>query len=564
MNNIIGSPFGVSTAIQTALNNIGEEIAESRELYLSNYDSFNGAVSAVSSLGKSLIIDQPIDLGGANVDCLGVGLVWLSEGNLISNGTVNINGCHITAGRFKIFNDDVTLLGTPDLTPVEEFEPSSKEYTDTKVSLIGNQVSDLQAFLGYTDDDIMGLEVDFENKTFTRLAGAVNRTPGEMFDNVQAFGGRRRCNITDDGKVLAYHGEAAYTETGKLTQAITLGEETYPIGHQVQVMVEQPKFYYRVIPLKLEKAEKGFHNRKARYYVSDVKKDGFKLHPAFIHDGKENNFIYLSAYEGSVFDVSADAYLLADEQIADFTATTGDKLSSIGNAKPASGLTQNLTRANTRILAQNRGTGWFQPYAATVSATQLLFLIEYASFNTQSKIGEGVMKTDDGLTNMAELTGATTNLGNTSGEVVNGSVTYRGEENFWGNIWKWIDGLNIEAKGLHNLYVADHGFADDIGVDPYKDAGITLSKSSGYVSAFAYNEEFDWLFFASETAGDSALPIGDNFYQNYTYDGWLVALLGGSWYHGSNAGGFYWSVGAASSFRSRSLGGRLVYVPNVA
>jgi hypothetical protein len=227
-------------------------------------------------------------------------------------------------------------------------------------------------------------------------------------------------------------------------------------------------------------------------------------------------------------------------------------------------LTQNLTRANTRILAQNRGTGWFQPYAATVSATQLLFLIEYASFNTQSKIGEGVMKTDDGLTNMAELTGATTNLGNTSGEVVNGSVTYRGEENFWGNIWKWIDGLNIEAKGLHNLYVADHGFADDIGVDPYKDAGITLSKSSGYVSAFAYNEEFDWLFFASETAGDSALPIGDNFYQNYTYDGWLVALLGGSWYHGSNAGGFYWSVGAASSFRSRSLGGRLVYVPNVA
>ena len=81
-------------------------------------------------------------------------------------------------------------------------------------------------------------------------------------------------------------------------------------------MVEQPKFYYKVVPLKLEKVVdgKGFHMRKARYYVSDTKKAGFKLHPAFIHDGKEKNFIYLSAYEGSVFDVSAGQYILNDAQ----------------------------------------------------------------------------------------------------------------------------------------------------------------------------------------------------------------------------------------------------------
>ncbi len=312
------------------------------------------------------------------------------------------------------------------------------------------------------------------------------------------------------------------------------------------------------------KVAKGFHNRKARYYVSDVKKAGFKLHPAFIHNGKEKNFIYLSAYEGSIYDKSAEAYLLADQQIADFTATTGDKLSSIGNAKPASGLTQDLTRAKTRILANNRGIGWNQAYAATVAATQLLFAIEYASFNTQSKIGFGVQKADDGATNMAEPTGATTLLGNASGSVANGSVSYRGEENFWMNIWKWVDGLNIYAYGENSLYVADNGFTDNIGTSPYKDAGITITRSTGYVSAFAYNEEFDWLFFASETLGDSSLPVGDYNYENHAAASWCVALLGAYWIASSDGGGFCWSVYYDSSSRSRYIGGRLVYVPDAA
>lgn len=570
------------------------------------------------------------------------------------------NGVTVSGAYFKL------------VTTVSNASNVSLNVDPAAVATIGdivdlqNQISDLQAFVGYTDADIYGLEVDFKNKTFTRLAGAVNKTPGAMFDGIKAFGGRKRCILADDGKVLAYHGEAAYTETGALLQAVFKNNKNYPIGEKVQVMVEQPRFYYKVVPLQLEKVEykeintlaitagaassgnvtinldgkdftvavvaaddatavaskirvasfagwatggsgssisftalesgekvtatfsggttgvtatvtktlsgkvaKGFHNRKARYYVSDVKKTGFKLHPAFIHNGKEKNFIYLSAYEGSVYDTSAEAYLLADQQIADFTATTGDKLSSIGNAKPASGSTQDLTRAKTRILANNRGTGWNQTYAATVAATQLLFAIEYASFNTQPKIGNGVvLKLYVAGVNGSEPTGATTLLGNASGMAAgtNGlaPITYRGEENFWGNILKFTDGLNIYAYGEHSLFVADNGFADDIGTAPYKDAGITLARSSGYVSAFAYNEEFDWLFFASETLGNSSLPVGDNFYQNNASNSWLCARLGSNWYSGWEAGGLYWNVYDPSSGRGANVSGRLVYVPDVA
>lgn len=440
-----------------------------------------------------------------------------------------------------------------------------------------NQIADLEAFIGYKDDDIYGVEVDFVNKKFTRLAGAVGKSGGASFDGVHCFGGRKRCNLTDDGKVVAYHGDAGYSETGALTQAITIGETTYPVGTKVQTMVEQPKFYYKVVPLELEIISEGdnygHHMRKGRYYVSPVPKLGFKLHPAFIRDGKEKDFVYLSAFEGSLYDVSANAYILDDSQVASFVASTGDKLSSIANAKPMSGLTQDMTRAKTRIIAENRGTGWEQETVQMASASQLLMLVEYATFNMQTAIGNGnVSKTDDGTTNMAENTGATTSLGNASGVVTNTNgiliVSYRGEENPWGNIWKWVDGINIQnptpfAAGQHgNVYVADHGFADKISASPYEDTGIHPCYGEGYVSAFGYNEKFDWLFIPTEHSGNSSLPVGDYMYNSQL--GWRVTLLGGSWHYGSNAGAFYWILDSAASHRTRNIGGRLVYVPDAA
>lgn len=443
------------------------------------------------------------------------------------------------------------------ITTVSNADDVTIEVDPAAVATVGDiqdlqkQISDLQAFVGYTDKDIYGVEVDFKNKKFTRLAGAVSMTPGAAFDVVKAFGGRKRCNVADDGTVNAYYGEAGYSETGS----------------NGQVMVEQPKFYYKVVPLELEKVEggKGFHMRKVRYYVSDTKKAGFKLHPAFIQDGVEKNFIYLSAYEGSTYDTSASVYNTTDAQTVDWT---NDLLASIAGAKPTSGLTQGgATRNGFRTIAAKRGAGWSQQTVQAATATELLFLVEYASFNMQSKIGVGVTnKTDDGTTSMTEITGYTANLGNATGSVNNPDgwniVTYRGEENFFGNIWKWIDGINIYNYGVGSVHIADHGFKDNTDADPYQDAGITICGANGYVSAFGYSEDFDWLFIASECSGDSALPVGDYFYQVKANESWTVARLGGRWYNGAYAGGFDWGVANGSGFRSRrTFGGRLLYVP---
>ena len=447
------------------------------------------------------------------------------------------------------------------VTTVGNAENVSLEVDQAAVATIGDiqdlqkQIADLESFIGYSDEDIFGVEVDFANKVFTRLSGAVNRTPGAAFDSINAFGGRKRCNVADDGTVTAYYGDSGYTTTGKNAA-----------GTPVQVMVEQPKFYYKVVPMVLEKGAKGMKIRKARYYVSDTLKPGFKVHPAFVENGNVNPYIYLAAFEGSLFDTSANAYILDNAQVADFTA---DKLSSIAGAKPAGGDTQNLTRANTRLLARKRGSGWEQAYAATAAASQLLMLIEYASFNMQTAIGNGNTEQSSSAANI-QYTGATVSLGNASGAVTNANniqlVSYRGEENFWGNIWGWVDGMNeenpatFESGDFGTLYVADHGFADDSKAAPYKNTGIHPVQGSGYVSAFGYSEEFDWLFIAVEYSGNNALPVGDYAWNNNS--GWKVAILGGSCANGSTAGAFDWALDDAASYRHWHFGGRLVYVPS--
>jgi hypothetical protein len=447
---------------------------------------------------------------------------------------------------------------------ISEIKTEIKNIPD--IPEVYTDLADIKAYVGYTGTDVYGVEIDMTNKTFKRLSGSIGKTAGADFDNINAFK-RRRCNVTDTGVVLAYYGDSNYTESGVTTVEIVKNGVTYPIGTPVQVMVEQPKFYYKVVPLSLEPIAngKGYHMRKGRYYISDYPKAGFKVHPAFVQNGVVKEKIYLSAFEGSIFDTSASSYLLNDEQVADFSA---DKLSSIANAKPCSGLTQTLTRANARLLAHNRGNGWEQQTIQTVSLTQLLFLIEYNTFNMQTAIGMGaVSKADDGRSNMAENTGGTSSLGNTTGAVTNSNgiqvVSYRGEENPFGNIWKFVDGLNVMANGIHAAYVADHDFRDKQSAGSYTDVGFTLAKTSGDVSAFGYSQEFDWLFLTSETTGNSSVPVGDYFWQNYTATddgGWRTVQLGAAWFFGYRAGGFAWTVYDSSVNRHRILSGRLVFI----
>lgn len=432
-------------------------------------------------------------------------------------------------------------------------------------------VADIRAYLGITADDIVGIQVDYKNKTFKRLAGAANLTKGSDFDKFTMFGGRKRCNVADDGSIVAWYGDADYKEDGSMGQ----------------VMVYQPKFYYLVCPVEYDPIDTGigYHLRKANYYVSEKPRAGFRLHPAFYDaSGNEIDYFLTSAYEGSIYDASASAYLLNDEQVMN---TGEDKFSSIAGARPASGYSQNLTRPNIEAMAQNRGTNWHGDLIKQVSAEQMLMIIEMGMMNLQTAIAQGVVSLpwttgSDTTSSYAAATGSTASLGNGTGRAektttyeggvakeytVDGktSVCWRGKENFWGNIWKFVYGINIWGNGKMGggqpYICSDFSFAESKNSGNYEPAGFTVTNANGYISAMGYSTACDWLFIASECLGNSSLPVGDYTYITVNLNGYRIALLGGSWDYGSNAGGFCWYLHSGVGGRSRGIGGRLVYIP---
>lgn len=434
-------------------------------------------------------------------------------------------------------------------------------------------VTDIRAYLGMIEtEDVLGITMDYKNKTCTRIAGAKNLTAGADFDKFSMYGGRKRCNVSDGGTINAYYGDEGYTEDGS----------------NGQVMVYQPKFYYLVCPLEYDRQETGYgyHLRKANYYISETQRAGFKLHPAFYDkNGNEVDYILMSAYEGCIYDTSANAYLKNDEQVMD---ASKDKFSSIAGARPATGVSQDLTRPNIEQMAKNRGEGWHSLGIKTASMEQLLMIVEMGMMNLQTAIGQGVVNLpwttgSDTISSYAGATGSTASLGNGTGRAtktttyeggkateytVDGktSICYRGVENFWGNIWKFVYGINFYCevgKPFLGYVCKDFNYAESKKTDNYENIGFALPSENGYVSAMGYSTKYDWLFLPSEVKGNSSLPVGDYYYQNNTWDGYRIARLGGSWSDGSAAGGFYWSLSYGVGDRIRNVGGRLVYVPTV-
>lgn len=370
---------------------------------------------------------------------------------------------------------------------------------------------------------IVSIVVDFTNNTMTQVG---NPQALSMYNSII------RCNVDDDGTITKRKGESGYSDAG------TKG----------QVMSYIPKFYYKMTPITLD----GNHIRKAKWEVAETKLDNsFKVHPAFIDvNGNEIDYFLYGAFE-AVGQNSSGTYNTSYN-------TTDHKLSSAGGYTP----TGTFTRATARTMAANRGAGWYAASIKQTAAVQLLAGIEFG-FNSQSGVGIGVM-------NISSM--RATNYGSNDGKSSGGSQTslqnpayYRGIENIWGNSNGMIDGVNTNGT---SVYICDdYNFADDT------DTGYTALSfampSSGYITAFGYDANYDWILIPSETSNDDNRSglIGD-YTDTPAEAGWTIPLLGGANNYGSanayRGGLFNYVTTNTLATTAANVGTRAVYIPTAA
>lgn len=359
---------------------------------------------------------------------------------------------------------------------------------------------------------------------------------------------------------------------------------------QYEIMTEIPEFYYR------RYVESDYEYVK----ISNAPIDGFTKSPAFS----------VGRYE---------------------TSYDGTKVHSRSNTFPE--VNRNITSFRTLSNALGEGIGQLD-YRYCI--LQLLYLVEYANFNTQNILGKGCtyLRVNDadkalvaesntnriivtaavagnfivgqqisigtssawnqavakdrtitaiadyssgGVTGKAitfdgaavniavnnviwttgQKSGQLNSLGMKSGCLNNDgkhSVIYRGIENFFGNIYKFIDGINIKEHVAYVCYDPSQYVVDKF-TSPYKAVGYTNANTNGWVKTLGYDEANPLIAFPTEVGASDSTGTCDNYYQN---TGNRIALAGGSFHHTTYAGAWFWDLSYVSSHAYYRIGSRLL------
>lgn len=325
------------------------------------------------------------------------------------------------------------------------------------------------------------------------------------FNTVMPWAGMRRCNVLDNGTVAAYQGDLNFKTDG------TNG----------QVMVEIPRFWYK------KSVGKNGSDRVFTFAISDKQELGHTLHPAFYRDRNG---------DGSAEEVSHRYYAAFEGY------SSGGKLLSRSGVSS----TVSQTISQFRSLARARGNGWGLVDFNLLNAIQMLYLVEYGHFDSQTRIGKGI-SSDAGKHN----TGETILLGNTTGE---GSGTegkramsYRGVENWYGNIWEWIDGCYYDTTSVK---IGNVNF-NDTGAG-YKSISYSNPATGGWTSDLQDHVE---LGFIPKSFGGN----GNSHTHDYGHvDSGRVPAFGGYWARGAYVGAFCLSSDSAAASDSY-IGARLAF-----
>ena len=310
------------------------------------------------------------------------------------------------------------------------------------------------------------------------------------FDSFLPWSGMKECNLDYDGSVKAWKDDSGFSRT-----------DPY-------VMVWIPEFYFATKT----------NGTKKYFYIADGPVSGMKKHPG---SGK-----FIGRY------------------------VMNNSCGSITGGSPLVNKTRADARLSATIGGDKEGSKWHMYDFATYCAIIFLYIVEFADWNCQSKIGPGRTeqseKSNNGRTDKMVYHTGEESTGNTP------SVQYRWIENLWGNVYQWVDGFN--ANGTTAYYCTDPSkYADDTATG-YTNIG-TLP-ASGWIKDLTVTD--NGLLIPKTSGGSETTYVPDYAYSD---PDWRVLCVGGDWNEGTYAGLLSFNASTSSSGSYSNVSARLLCEP---
>jgi hypothetical protein len=305
-----------------------------------------------------------------------------------------------------------------------------------------------------------------------------------LFDSFMPWSGMKECNLNNAGAVTAWKGDSGFSRSNNFT------------------MVFIPEFY---IAAKR-------NGTKQYFYVSDKPKSGFTKHPG------------------------------SNKYIGKYHMTRGGYSISVG--EPVVSITRDTARNKAKSIGQKFHLYDFATYCAII----FLYIVEFADWNCQSKIGQGCTNNSSSI-NSGGTDSMTYHTGRASGTDGKTAVQYRWIENLWGNVYQFIDGFN--ANGTTAYYCTDPSEYADNTSSGYTNIG-TLS-GSGWIKDLTVTD--NGLLIPKTSGGSGTTYVPDYVYSS---SDWRVLFVGGSWSNGSYAGLLCFDASNTSSNSDSYISARLL------
>lgn len=294
-------------------------------------------------------------------------------------------------------------------------------------------------------------------------------------------------------------------------------------------VVAIPKFYYKLgyasgttgLKIQIAPASNG---------AAWATANGFKTSPAHMDRGDgagERDVVYVGRYHCA----------------SDYKSKTG--VTPKGS----------VTRANFRSGIHALGAGIWQWDYATLVTIWMLYLVEFADWDSQAKIGYGCGN-NSSLSNNGSTDSLSYHTGTTASSLTSyGHVQYRWIEGLWDDTYTFCDGIYFSAGDMYCIKNPAN-FSDSVG-------GVlidTAVNTGGYISAWSVPtvSGFEYALHPSGTSGTDSTYVCDSY--NIDSSG-VVTVIGGSYLQLQSYGLFFADNANAADKTSNRMGSRLMILP---